>query len=163
MVVLLRNAVSKQKSSPELSKSLLILLQGNSSESNAPVIVFYFRQLVLMSMSTLFCKVFVLMLWFPSVMMILTGNLTLQSLWDALILVSWKILIYNYVSEGMLCNSVMFTPCVHHTKFGNDHQLLTCTALSMFHWNAKNAGIEVILITRLFPTAVDLRSNQERN
>lgn len=121
MVVLLRNAVSKQKSSPELSQSLLILLQGNSSESNAPVIVFYFRQLVLMSMSTLFCKVFVLMLWFPSVMMILTGNLTLQSLWDALILVSWKILIYNYVSEGMLCNSVMFTPCVHHTKFGNDH------------------------------------------
>ena len=62
MVVLLRTAVSKQKSSPELSKSLLIVLQGNSSEINAPVIVFHFRQLVLMSMSTLFCKVFVLML-----------------------------------------------------------------------------------------------------
>ena len=62
MVVLLRNAVSKQKSSSELSQSFLILLQGNSSEINAPVIVFYFRQLVLMSMSTLFCKVFVLML-----------------------------------------------------------------------------------------------------
>ena len=39
MVVLLRTAVSKQKSSPELSQSLLILLQGNSSEINAPVIV----------------------------------------------------------------------------------------------------------------------------